>query len=62
VVETVDACLDVLDVGVGLRGCRGNECDGSDGAQTKNGRAYSLAGVSHERGNSSGVSYAYQVS
>ena len=30
--------------------------------KTKCGRAGTLAGVSHERGNSSGVSYAYQVS
>ena len=54
VVEAVDANLDVLDVGVGLRGGCRHESDGSDRGETKNGRANSLAGVSHERGNSSG--------
>ena len=62
VVEPVDANLDVLDGRVGLGGGCRHECDGGDGSQTKNGRAGTLAGVSHERGNSSGVSYAYQVS
>ena len=62
VVEAVDASLDVLDGGVGLGGGCRHECDGGDGKETKNGRADTLAGVSHERGNSSGVSYAYQVS
>ena len=62
VVEPVDASLDVLDVGFGLGGGGRHECDGGDGGETENGRADTLAGVSHERGVSSGVSYAYQVS
>jgi len=62
VVEAVDASLDVLDGRVGLCGGSRHECDGGDCCKTKSGRADTLAVVSHERGNSSGVSYAYQVS
>ena len=62
VVEPVDSSLDVLDGRLGLGGGSRHECDGGDSGKTKSGRADTLAVVSHERGNSSGVSYAYQVS